>query len=224
MTSYAPHFSRFLVAGLLLHPLFLSAEAAKAPATPHDNAGKPSSTNAVNDEVKKTVENLKTSIATAIERLDKANKGSHDDRVKELDALIADVKKALAEVSEGGQVHDKLADAIKITDQIVTEVRNKMTDPTKSTEAQTRYQKLMRDAENQKNRLYQSQMAMSSARHMLEDRVKLLDENKELVVDYARLEQLEEANEAIISVVKNMNTVTEELDKLVSGIAPPALP
>jgi hypothetical protein len=65
---------------------------------------------------------------------------------------------------------------------------------------------------------------MSSARHMLEDRVKLLDENKELVVDYARLEQLEEANEAIISVVKNMNGVTEELDKLVSGIAPPALP
>jgi hypothetical protein len=187
-------------------------------------AGKPSQANAVNEEVKKTVENLKTSISSAIERLDKANQGSHDERVKELDALIADVKKALAEVSEGGQVYDKLATSIKVTDQMVTEVRTKMTDPTKTTETQTRYQKLMRDAENQKTRLYQSQMAMNSARHMLEDRVQLLDENKELVVDYARLEQLEEANEAIISVVKNMNTVTEELDKLVSGIAAPTLP
>jgi len=212
-----------IAVSLSFSPTLVFTQEAK-PAEATQAAGKPSAANAVNEEVKKTVEDLKTSISGAIERLDKANKGSHDDRVKELDALIADVKKALAEVSEGGQVYDKLATSIKVTDQMVSEVRTKMTDPTKTTETQTRYQKLMRDAENQKTRLYQSQMAMNSARHMLEDRVQLLDENKELVVDYARLEQLEEANEAIISVVKNMNNVTEELDKLVSGIAAPALP
>jgi cell division protein FtsL len=64
-------------------------------------------------------------------------------------------------------------------------------------------------------------MAMHSARVMLEERVKLLEENKDLVVDYARLEQLEQANAAIMDVVLKMNSVTEELDKLVSGIATP---
>lgn len=207
----------FLVGVLSFSNSIAMAQEAKAPE-------KPTSASAVNEQVKKTVEDLKVSIASAVERLDKANQGTHEDRVKELDALIADVKKALAEVTEGGQVHDKLSEAIKTTDTIVSDIRSKMTDPTKTTETQTRYQKLMRDAENQKTRLYQSQMAMSSARHMLEDRVKLLDENKELVVDYARLEQLEEANQAIISVVQNMNSVSDELDKLVSGIAAPTLP
>ncbi len=182
-------------------------------------AGLPTSANAVNAEVKNKVEELKSSITKAVERLDKANKGTHQDRLKELDALIGDVKKALAEVGPGGQVFDKLAQSIKITDTMAADVRAKMTDATKSAETQSKYQTLVRAADTQKNKLYQSQMAMNSARAMLEDRVKMLEENKELVVDFARLEQLEEANKAVIEVVKSMNGVTTELDKLVSDIA-----
>ncbi len=183
-----------------------------------DKTGSPTSASAVNDAVKKKVEELKTNITTAVERLDRANKGSHQDRLKELDALIGDVKKALHEVGPGGQVYDKLAESIKTTDTMAADVRAKMTDATKTAETQTKYQLLVRAADNQKNRLYQSQMAMNNARAMLEDRVKMLEENKELVVDFARLEQLEEANKAVIEVVKSMNGVTTELDKLVTDI------
>jgi hypothetical protein len=182
-------------------------------------SGSPTSASAVNLAVKKKVEELKSNITVAVERLDKANKGTHQDRLKELDALIGDVKKALAEVGPGGQVYDKLAESIKITDAMAADVRAKMTDATKSAETQSKYQTLVRAADTQKNKLYQSQMAMNSARAMLEDRVKMLEENKELVVDFARLEQLEEANKAVIEVVKSMNGVTTELDKLVSDIA-----
>lgn len=187
----------------------------------HPDAGKPSTATAVNQEVRETVEKFKSSIAVAIERLDAANKGTHEERLKELDALIGDVKGALAEVRQGGKVFDKLSESITVTDKMVTDIRGKMTDPSKTVETQSRYQALLRDAEAQKTRLYQSQMAMHSARVMLEERVKLLEENKDLVVDYARLEQLEKANAAIMDVVMKMNSVTEELDKLVSGIATP---
>lgn len=209
------------VALIILAPLLcpVSAQDAASPSNP--DAGKPSTANAVNKEVRETVEKFKVSITTAIERLDKANKGTHEERLKELDALIGDVKDALVEVRQGGKVFDKLSESITVTDKMVTEVRAKMTDPSKTVETQSRYQGLLRDAEAQKTRLYQSQMAMHSARVILEERVKLLEENKDLVVDYARLEQLEQANAAIIDVVKNMNSVTEELDKLVSGIAAP---
>lgn len=193
----------------------------KEPLNRNPDAGKPSAATAVNQEVRETVEKFKSSIAVAIERLDKANKGTHEDRLKELDALIGDVKAALAEVRQGGKVFDKLSESINVTDKMVAEIRGKMTDPSKTVETQTRYQALLRDADAQKTRLYQSQMAMHSARVMLEERVKLLEENKDLVVDYARLEQLEQANAAIMDVVQKMNSVTEELDKLVSGIATP---
>lgn len=206
---------------LTLAPLLCPALAQDAASLPNPDAGKPSTANAVNKEVRETVEKFKVSITTAIERLDKANKGTHEERLKELDALIGDIKDALAEVRQGGKVFDKLSESITVTDKMVTEVRAKMTDPSKTVETQGRYQGLLRDAEAQKTRLYQSQMAMHSARVMLEERVKLLEESKDLVVDYARLEQLEQANAAIIDVVKNMNSVTEELDKLVSGIATP---
>jgi hypothetical protein len=193
----------------------------KEPLNGNPDAGKPSAATAVNQEVRETVEKFKSSIAVAIERLDKANKGTHEERLKELDALISDVKGALAEVRQGGKVFDKLSESIAVTDRMVAEIRGKMTDPSKTVETQTRYQALLRDADAQKTRLYQSQMAMHSARVMLEERVKLLEENKDLVVDYARLEQLEQANAAIMDVVLKMNSVTEELDKLVSGIAAP---
>ncbi len=184
----------------------------KVEAAPESAPGA-ASTAGMEDRVKA----LQDSIKTATDRLQNAGK-SNQERIKQLEGLAQTVQSALKEVSPNGSLHSELQKRISETEAKVKAYHDKSIDPSISVATQAKYRILENKLSTNRERLYKSSMAMDAQRMDLEKKLNDVSENKDLIADMVAANDLEEANKAILDVVKNMAAVNQTFDGLLKDI------
>jgi hypothetical protein len=178
-----------------------------------------STTAVVEDKVKL----LQESVKKATDRLQAAGK-SGAEKIKQLENLAESVKSALQEVSPNGGLYTELKKSIDSTDARAKSYHDKSIDPKLSAETQLRYRTLENRFSGVKDKLYKGMMALDAQRVDLEKKLQAVVENKELVADLLAANDLEEANRAVLDVVKNMGSVNESFGDLLNSITSGSIP
>jgi chromosome segregation ATPase len=172
-----------------------------------------STTSGLQDNIK----GLQDSIKKATDRLQNAGKSS-EEKMKELDGLAQTVEVALKEVSANGGLYSELQKSISATEARAKAYHDKSIDPNISAETQLKYRNLENRLSGAREKLYKSQMAMDAQRTDLEKKLRDVKENRNLVSDMLAANDLEEANKAVLDVVKNMAAVNESFDGLLKNM------
>lgn len=167
--------------------------------------------------LEENVRGLQESIKKATDRLQNAGKSSQE-KIKQLEGLSQTVQNALKEVSPNGGLYSELQKSITATEARAKAYHDKSIDPNISAETQLKYRNLENRLSGAKEGLYKSMMALDAQRIDLEKRLRDVNENKELVADMLAANDLEEANKAVLDVVKNMGAVNQSFDGLLKNI------
>jgi hypothetical protein len=167
--------------------------------------------------LEENVRGLQESIRKATDRLQNAGKSSQE-KIKQLEGLSQTVQNALKEVSPNGGLYSELQKSIAATEARARAYHDKSIDPNISAETQLKYRNLENRLSGAKEGLYKSMMALDAQRIDLEKRLRDVNENKELVADMLAANDLEEANKAVLEVVKNMGAVNQSFDGLLKNI------
>ncbi len=167
--------------------------------------------------LEENIKGLQDSIKKATDRLQNAGKASQE-KIKQLDGLAQTVQSALKEVSPNGGLYSELQKSISATEARAKAYHDKSIDPNISAETQLKYRNLENRLSGAKEGLYKSMMALDAQRIDLEKRLRDVNENKELVADMLAANDLEEANKAVLDVVKNMGAVNQSFDGLLKNI------
>jgi len=192
----------------------LSIKAGNVKVEASSSASQPSPTDSgMADKIKL----MQDSIQKATDRLKNAGK-SGTEQINELEKMSQSVQEAVKEVSEGGSLHNELMKRISDTGAKAKAFHEKSTDPNTSASMQATYNKLEKVANDQKDKLYQTSIALQNEKSALEKTLKTVNENKTLVSDLISLKELEAANEAVMEVIGSMKSVNNGFEELLGKI------
>ncbi len=165
------------------------------------------------------IENLETrvkamqaAINDATQKLEIANRPP-DERVKELEELIGVAQNALDNLSEGGELFDALATAIKTTEDRKKEWKDKANDPSISAKVRGNYDRLAVRFENLVEELYDKQILINRQRDELGDHIKEWGDQKMFISDLILADDLTMANEALLDVLNSVKSVNESFNE-----------
>lgn len=198
----------------------LAAQAgAQSSPAPAPGVAKPAAAaETVVSDVQKNVEELAKAVENAKGKLEAAAK-TPDERMQQLDAMIATVKNALQEVSDGGKTHGLLEQAIGTSQAKYDEYKKKMADPSKSAKTQEEYQRMAERFKGRLDGLYRGKMALNTSRAELGEALKVAEEKKELFADLLLESMLAEANQAVVELVSAMTKVSSSMNDMVGKIS-----
>jgi uncharacterized phage infection (PIP) family protein YhgE len=172
------------------------------------------------------IQDLQSKTALAKKSLEIAIRPAKE-REKDLDESIAIITAVLAEVSDGGEVYQKLQQAITASEGKLKEYKAKMSDPDASVKNQEAYMNLVNKFKTATDGLIKQRMAVTRERENVTAALKDAKDNRILFLDLVQADDLEAANAAVKEMVKSMVQVSESLSGIgtdLGKINPNALP
>jgi hypothetical protein len=200
----------------LLHSTGISeGQNPQLPPTPIPSTGSPNPNSPKALEKKGTgaierIQDLQGKVAAAKKSLEIANRPQNE-REKDLDNSISVITTVLAEVSDGGEVYKMLQQSIATSEAKLKEYKTKMADPQASVKQQEVYLNLVNKFKATTDGLIKSRMGVTMQREALTAALDDAKRNKVLFFDMVQAEELEQANAAIIEMVKSMMLVSDSL-------------
>jgi hypothetical protein len=174
------------------------------------------------DQTKEGIAELVEKLGQTVDKAKKKLQGavrSPDERMAQFDEMIATVTKALAEVSDGGEVNTLLQTAITKSEAKMKEYKAKMSDPNSSAKTQETYQRLADKFRSSSEGLIRSRMAMNTKRGDLEASLKSAVEQKTLFIDLVQADELIEANNAVMDLISIMGQVSDSISDMASELS-----
>jgi chromosome segregation ATPase len=169
------------------------------------------------DDIQNSIKKLQDSIKRATDRLEGAGKSSTE-QTKALDDIMQTVEASLKEVSAGGGLYGSLERRISETEAQAKAYHEKSISPTLSLKAQTRYRALEAEIVGLSKSLYQAKMGLIAQKTDLEKTLQEVKENRELVVDLLRVNDLKEANNTVLDVIKSMSALNQSFSALLDNV------
>jgi transposase-like protein len=177
--------------------------------------GKPESTPTTQpkSELQKRIDDLQLRTETAKNQLKEANRPQAE-RIKELDDSIAIIERVLGEVAEKGEIGVELDKAINTSLMKLEEYKAKMLDSKASARQQAAYQKLVSKFKDGNEGLLKTKNLLVAQREELTKALDQAKRDKTLYADMIQANEILEANEAVMEMVKTMSLVTDSLTKV----------
>ena len=172
------------------------------------------------------IQDLQNKVAEAKKSLEIANRPDSE-REKDLDNSILIITTILAEVSEGGEVHKNLQQAITKSEDKLKDYKIKLSDPEATVQQQEAYLNLVNKFKATTDGLILSRMAVTRERENLTLALKEAKRNKILFSDMVQADEMAAANGAVIQMVKSMVQVSNALIGIgadLGKVNPKALP
>ncbi|HMP75062.1 MAG TPA: hypothetical protein PKE12_02085 [Kiritimatiellia bacterium] len=209
-----------LAAGLLTAALLASAVAPGAFAQPAASKSPTPATAAAPkgmDDVEARVKAMQDSIKNAFTQFQRAN-SSPDEKMVRLDKLLVAIDSSLAELREGGPLHKEIGKAITHSEAIQSKYKNKTTDPNIEAKIRERYQKLADKIALEINQLYQRRMVLNQAISELDKQRAGLTQERDFIVDLITIDEITEANAALLEVVDSVKAVVDSINRFAENI------
>ncbi len=189
-------------------------------ASKQESAGE-AATGTKTEDIQNSIKKLQDSIKRATDRLESAGKSSTE-QTKALDEMVQTVDSSLKEVSPGGGLYGSLEKRISETETQAKAYHEKSISPTLSLKTQTRYRALEAEITGLSKNLYQAKMGLIAQKTDLEKTLQEVKENRDLVVDLLRANDLKEANNTVLDVIKSMSILNQSFSALLDNVAPVA--
>lgn len=163
-------------------------------------------------DLENRVKAMQAAINDAAQKLEIANRPP-DERIKELEELIGVAQDALNNLSEGGDLFEALATAIKTTEDKKKEWNDKANDPKISAKVRVNYDRLKVRFEKLAEELFDKQILINQQRDELGKHIKEWGDQKMYIADLILADDLAMANEALLDVLNSVKDVNESFNE-----------
>jgi hypothetical protein len=203
-----------IIASLLIATVCAHAQAAGGLSIAKPDSAKKRSSK---DDLREQIANMQFSIGKAILDFSEAGKGSTD-RIKDIDALQAEIRAALVPLQDGGQLQQAVAANLAETKNLQAKYQEKSVKVGLPSKFRIKYEELAERYDQNINNVLDTKQVLDKSRKNLEGTLKELDFNKEFIADLLQADQTEDANEALQMVIEEMQGMEKEIKKLMEGI------
>ena len=145
-------------------------------------------------------------------------KSSPNEKLKQLDNVSAEIQSALDELTEKGELGREIKKAITEAEATMKKYQSKAADPNVSPRQRARYERLADNFQDNMKGLYDQETIMYKAKKRMEAQLKIVEEDKEYIVDVIRDKDIKEALRALAEVTNKINSIADDFDTLTGDL------